>query len=80
MVKNILCGDVIYDLDEGKPKLLLSDSDGYNSYVIFSPDEKTIVGAGNKGLRFWNIDLEEKEDANEDIQDLNVLPTNYRSE
>ena len=73
--KNVLCGDAIYDLDEGKPKLLLSDSDGYNTYVIFSPNEKTIVGAGKKGLRFWNIDLEEKEDENENIQDLNVLPT-----
>ena len=73
--KSVLCGDAIYDLDEGKPKLLLSDSDGYNTYVIFSPNEKTIVGAGKKGLRFWNIDLEEKEDENENIQDLNVLPT-----
>ena len=73
--KSVLCGDAIYDLDEGKPKLLLSDSDGYNSYVIFSPDEKTIVGAGKKGLRFWSIELEEEEDENENIQDLNVLPT-----
>ena len=73
--KSVLCGDAIYDLDEGKPKLLLSDSDGYNTYVIFSPDEKTIVGAGNKGLRFWNIDLEEKKKESENIQDLNVLPT-----
>lgn len=75
--KSVLCGDAIYDIDEGKPKLLLSDSDGYNKYVIFSPDEKTIVGAGNKGLRFWNIDLEqkEKEKESENIQDLNVLPT-----
>ena len=73
--KSVLCGDAIYDLDDGKPKLLLSDSDGYNKYVIFSPDEKTIVGAGNKGLRFWNIDLEEKEKESENIQDLNVLPT-----
>ncbi len=73
--KNILCGDVIYDLDEGKPKLLLSDNDGYNQYVIFSPDEKTIAGAGTKGLRFWNIDLEEKENESENTQDLNVLPT-----
>ena len=54
---------------------MLSDSDGYNSYVTFSPDEKTIVGAGDKGLRFWNIDSEEKEDENENIQNLNVLPT-----
>ena len=73
--KSVLCGDAIYDLDEGKPKLLLSDSDGYNSYVIFSPDEKTIVGAGTKGLRFWNIELEEEEGESENIQDLNVLPT-----
>ena len=73
--KNVLCGDAIYNLDEGKPILLLSDSDGYNRYVTFSPDEKTIVGAGKKGLRFWNIDLEEKEEEIEDIQDLNVLPT-----
>jgi len=73
--KSVLCGDAIYDLDEGKPKLLLSDSDGYNSYVIFSPDEKTVVGAGKKGLRFWNIDLEEEEEKSENIQDLNVLPT-----
>lgn len=73
--KSVLCGDAIYDLDEGKPKLLLSDSDGYDDYVIFSPDEKTIVGAGSKGLRFWNIDLEEKENESENIQDLNVLPT-----
>ena len=73
--KSVLCGDAIYDLDEGKPKLLLSDSDGYNRYVIFSPDEKTIVGAGNKGLRFWKIDLEEREDEDENIQNLNVLPT-----
>ena len=73
--KSVLCGDAIYDLDEGKPKLLLSDSDGYNSYVIFSPDEKTIVGAGKKGLRFWSIDLEEEENESENIQDLNVLPT-----
>ncbi len=71
--KSVLCGNAIYDIDEGKPQLLLSDSDGYNRYVIFSPDEKTIVGAGKKGLRFWNIDLAEKEP--EDIQDLNVLPT-----
>ena len=69
--KSVLCGDAIYDLDEGKPKLLLSDSDGYSSYITFSPDEKTIVGAGNKGLRFWNIDKKESEN----IQDLNVLPT-----
>ena len=75
--KSVLCGDAIYDLDEGKPRLLLSDSDGYNKYVVFSPNKKTIVGAGKKGLRFWNIDFEEKEQENEveDIQDLNVLPT-----
>ena len=73
--KSVLCGDAIYDIDEGKPKLLLSDSDGYNIYVTFSPDEKTMVGAGKKGLRFWNIDLKEKEKESENIQDLNVLPT-----
>lgn len=73
--KSLLCGDAIYDIDEGKPKLLFSDSDGYNTYVIFSPDEETIIGAGKNGLRFWNIDLEEKEDENENIQNLNVLPT-----
>ncbi|MCG9134593.1 T9SS type A sorting domain-containing protein [Candidatus Poribacteria bacterium] len=73
--KSVLCGDAIYDLDEGKPKLLLSDSDGYDDYVIFSPDEKTIVGAGTKGLRFWSVDLEEEENESENIQDLNVLPT-----
>ncbi|RKU28379.1 hypothetical protein C6497_09160 [Candidatus Poribacteria bacterium] len=73
--KSVLCGDTIYDLDEGKPKLLLSDSDGYIRYVTFSPDEKTIVGVGNKGLRFWKIDLEEKKDEDENIQNLDVLPT-----
>ena len=57
--KTFVCGDVVYDAATGEPKLLLLDGEGYRDYVLFSPDGKTLVGAGKKGIRFWNATIEE---------------------
>lgn len=55
----------------GQPKLILSDSEGYENHVIYSPDGKTVVGAGSKGIRFWNSTA----DPTTDTSPINILPT-----
>ncbi len=50
--KTFVCGDKLYDASTGEPKLLLLDGEGYRDYVIYSPDGKTLAGAGAKGIRF----------------------------
>ena len=75
--KTLVCGDVVYDAITGEPKLLLLDGDGYRDYVIFSPDGETLVGAGPKGIRFWNATIEEPPEDALPVGDtpINVLPT-----
>lgn len=75
--KTFVCGDVVYDATTGEPTLLLLDGDGYRNYALFSPDGKTIAGAGAKGIRFWNATIEEPPEDTLLVGDtpINVLPT-----
>ena len=74
--KTLVCGDVVYDAIIGEPKLLLFNGEGYRDYVIFSPDGKTLAGAGQKGIRFWNSTTKPATDtAPEDTVIIDVLPT-----
>ena len=75
--KTLVCGDVVYDAITGEPKLLLLDGNGYRDYVIFSPDGETLVGAGPKGIRFWNATIEKPPEDALPVGDtpINVLPT-----
>ncbi len=75
--KTLVCGDVVYDAIIGEPKLLLLDGDGYRDYMIFSPDGETLVGAGPKGIRFWNATIEEPPEDALPVGNtpINVLPT-----
>ncbi len=69
--KTFVCGNTLYDTTTGQPKLILSDSEGYENHVIYSPDGKTLVGAGSKGIRFWNSTA----DPATDTSPINILPT-----
>ena len=69
--KTFVCGNTLYDTTTGQPKLILSDSEGYENHVIYSPDGKTLVGAGSKGIRFWNSTADPPTDASP----INILPT-----
>ena len=69
--KTFVCGNTLYDTTTGQPKLILSDSEGYENRVIYSPDGKTLVGAGSKGLRFWNSTA----DPTTDTSPIGILPT-----
>ncbi|MYB02401.1 T9SS type A sorting domain-containing protein [Candidatus Poribacteria bacterium] len=57
--KTLVCGNKLYDATTGQPKLILSDSEGYENHVIYSPDGKTLAGAGPKGIRFWSSNVDE---------------------
>ena len=67
----LVCGDVVYDAITGQPTLLLLDGDGYRDYVVYSPDGKTLAGAGPKGIRFWSSNVDEPT--------ADVLPVGERS-
>ena len=69
--KTFVCGNKLYDTTTGQPKLILSDSEGYENYVIYSPDGKTLAGAGSKGIRFWNSTA----DPIADTSPIDILPT-----
>ena len=75
--KTFVCGNKLYDTTTGQPQLILSDSEGYENYVIYSPDGKTLAGAGSKGIRFWNSDIDELTTDALPIgnRPINVLPT-----
>ena len=74
--KTLVCGDVVYDAITGEPKLLLFDGQGYRDYVVYSPDGKTLAGAGPKGIRFWNSTTESTTDALPvGDMSINILPT-----
>ena len=75
--KTLVCGDKLYDVSTGEPKLLLLDGDGYRDHVVFSPDGKTLAGAGPKGIRFWNATIEEPPEDALPVGErpINVLPT-----
>ena len=70
--KTFVCGNKLYDTTTGQPKLILSDSEGYENYVIYSPDGKTLAGAGSKGIRFWNSTADPTTDTSPPI---GILPT-----
>ena len=69
--KTFVCGNTLYDTTTGQPKLILSDSEGYENHVIYSPDGKTLAGAGVKGIRFWNSTA----DPTTDTPPIDILPT-----
>ena len=75
--KSFVCGDAVYDAITGEPKLLLLDAEGYNRFVIYSPDGETLAGAGSKGIRFWqsNVDRPSTEALPVGDTSINVLPT-----
>lgn len=75
--KTFVCGNKLYDTTTGQPQLILSDSEGYENYVIYSPDGKILAGAGSKGIRFWNLDIDELTTDALPIgnRPINVLPT-----
>ena len=75
--KTFVSGDVVYAAITGEPKLLLLDGEGYRDYVAFSPDGKTIAGAGPKGIRFWksNVDEPTTDALPVGERPINVLPT-----
>ena len=75
--KTLVCGDVLYDAITGEPKLLLLDGDGYRDYVEYSPDGETLAGAGEKGIRFWKLIIEEATTDALPVGDtpINILPT-----
>ena len=76
--KTLVCGDVVYDATTGDPTLLLLDGEGYRDYVLFSPDGKTLAGAGAKGVRFWNANtIEEPTTDSLPVDDMTIdfLPT-----
>ena len=74
--KSFVCGGTVYDAITGEPKLLLLDAEGYNRFVIYSPDGETLAGAGEKGIRFWKANVDLPTDALP-VGDtpINVLPT-----
>ena len=69
--ETVVCGDVVYDAITGEPQLLLFGGADYRDYVVYSPDGKTLAGAGSKGLRFWNSTA----DPTTDTSPINILPT-----
>ena len=75
--KTLVCGDTLYNAVTGEPQLLLLDGEGYRDYVVYSPDGKTVVGAGPKGIRFWKSNTEESttDALSEDDTPINVLFT-----
>ena len=74
--KTFVCGNTLYDTTTGQPKLILSDSEGYENHVIYSPDGKTLAGAGPKGIRFWDATTEPTTDTSpEDTVPIDILPT-----
>ena len=75
--KTLVCGSKLYDAITGQPKLILSDSEGYENHVVYSPDGKTLAGAGPKGIRFWNSDIDEPTTDALPVGErpINVLPT-----
>ena len=74
--KTVVCGDVVYDATTGAPKLLLFDGEGYRDYIVYSPDGKTLAGAGQKGIRFWNTTTEPTTDTStKDAVPIDILPT-----
>ncbi len=75
--KSLVCGDKLYDAITGEPKLLLLDGEGYRDYVLFSPDGTTLAGAGPKGIRFWNSNVDEPTTDALPVGDIpiDVLPT-----
>ena len=52
--KTFVCGDIIYNALTGQSQLSLLDGEGYRDFVAYSPDGKTVAGAGPKGIRFWS--------------------------
>ncbi|RKU06669.1 hypothetical protein C6503_25510 [Candidatus Poribacteria bacterium] len=70
--KTFVCGNTLYDTTTGQPKLILSDSEGYENHVVYSPDGKTLAGAGVKGIRFWNSTADPTTDTSPPI---GILPT-----
>ncbi len=75
--KTLVCGNTVYDATTGEPTLLLLDGEGYRDYVLFSPDGKTLAGAGPKGIRFWNATIEKSSEDALPVGDtpIDVLPT-----
>ena len=71
----LVCGDVVYDAVTGEPQLLLFDGEGYRDYVVYSPDGKTLAGAGQKGIRFWNTTEPTTDTSTEEALPINILPT-----